>query len=147
MSTAEKSFARTYDDSTDDESSTMHETRFSSISGRENLSNRKRNNVPTQIIHHPSLKPSNRSVQTRIDRLKNVSQRMATSTILHPDFSDRSLSQRDHFSRSIFSNLGSDYDNVYASAWDSEVAMNKMKHSQFFINENEQDQSKSQYYF
>lgn len=132
-------------DSTDDESDTIHENTFPILNPKPKK--RSYNHIrykPLQktshLIRHESLKYRNRPLLFENNQLQKYSQRTDSTSMPRSDISDLESSRPENLSQSVLSNLGSEYDNMYANSSNSKKTIpTKKSNSQILSDESDDD--------
>ncbi|CAF1131625.1 unnamed protein product [Adineta steineri] len=137
-------YTTTENDSSDNESDTLHENTFPIL----NTKSKKRpyNHIRykslrknTQLVRHESLNDRNRSVINENNPPKNkFPKRTDSSSIPASDQSDVSSSRPDHLSEGVLSNFESEYDNMYTQNLNSNEKTKIVNKSQI-ITDNDDD--------
>jgi hypothetical protein len=136
-------YSTTVNDSTDDESDTLHENTFPILSTKSKKRpyhhiRYKSLRKTTHLVRHESLNDRNRTFTVEDNQKTKVPKRTDSSSIPTSDQSDISSTRPDHLSEGVLSNHESEYDNMYTQNLNSNKTTKLMNNSQI-LTDNESD--------
>ncbi|CAF1592457.1 unnamed protein product [Adineta ricciae] len=142
-------YSTTENDSTDNESDTLHENTFPIL----NTKSKKRPyhhiryktlRKANQLVRHESLNDRNRPLQYENNNPKRkLPKRTDSSSIPASDQSDIASSRPDYLSEGVLSNLESEYDNMYTQTRHASKSDNNRNNSQIITDQDDESEDET----